>query len=966
MRPTSYRLLRAAPAPLVESTYFSHRWLGVLVMAAVTIACMAGVCPEALGQTISTYAGGGNPPTNLNDPDAVAVGPDGSVYFGMFDQVYRLTPGAVNPTLIAGAGNFCRCSGGDGGPATNAFIGFIQGLAVDGNGNVFIADNGVSIRRVDSASGVITTVAGPGSGFYAANVAVDARGNLYVPGAPPLVDPPPFPASPFPSGGSYIYRVDASTWNVTVVAGTGVYGSSGDGGPALAATISTTTIAVDGAGNLYFAQFGMDPNETGVPGTTIRKVDGNTGVITTVAGTGIGGFSGDGGPAVSARLAQDDGISADAAGNLFILDWVNFRVRRVDAVTGIISTVAGNGIGGTSGDGRLATDATISLSCDVPGLAVDGAENLFILACDTERIRRVDGGTGIITTVVRGNGRFGDGGPATGAALLEPSGVATDRAGNVFVTEVGNAQVRRVDRATGIVTTIAGIGVSGHAGDGGPAIGAKLAPFSATVDSSGNLYIADLYNNAIRKVSAADGFISTIAGGNTTGDFAGDGGPATSAHLWGPYAVAVDTAGNVFIADALNERIRRIDTTGTITTVAGTGVQGFSGDGGLAINAQLCFPQGIALDANNNIIISDSCNGRIRRVDVGTHTITTVAGGGLSGGPTEGVPATTVTLANPEGIAVDASGNIYIAEPGAPDVRRVDGSTWTITTVAGTPGNIGFSGDGGPATSAQLSAPEGVAVDSGGNLYIADQNNNRVRVVSLPPGNNTPPFITPRVTGGLGNNGWYTSNVSVSWSVTSQSAITSETGCATVVLADTTGQTITCSATNSAGTTSRSVTIKQDTMAPTFAYSGSLTYTVDQIVNITCSAQDPISGVASTNCPDRIFGAAYSFKLGSTTDTSATATDNAGNIGIGSVTFTVADTTSGLINLVNRWETKSGVAANMDTALAGAQAAFNKGNKTSGDNQLNSFTNQVNAQSGKSLTASQAAILIKLATALKE
>jgi hypothetical protein len=231
----------------------------------------------------------------------------------------------------------------------------------------------------------------------------------------------------------------------------------------------------------------------------------------------------------------------------------------------------------------------------------------------------------------------------------------------------------------------------------------------------------------------------------------------------------------------------------------------------------------------------------------------------------------------------------------------------------------------------------------------------------------TPPTITPSVSGTLGTNGWYTSNVTVSWSVTAAQTITNQSGCGTTTIStDTGGLTLTCSATSAGGTASQSVTIKRDTTAPKFTYSGSLAYTVDQMVNITCTARDTLSGIASTNCPDSITGLAYSFKLGSNTNTTAAATDNAGNVGKGSVTFTVTATSGGLIDLVNQFETKPSVATTLDADLQSAQASFNRGNKTSGDNQLNSFINDVNAQAGKSLTAAQVATLTSLATALKE
>ena len=274
------------------------------------------------------------------------------------------------------------------------------------------------------------------------------------------------------------------------------------------------------------------------------------------------------------------------------------------------------------------------------------------------------------------------------------------------------------------IDTLAG----GFAGDGGPAVAARLnLPYDVAVDSSGNLYITDRNNHRIRKVDST-GTITTIAGTGKDG-FSGDGGPATQAQLNFPTGVAVDGEGNLYIADAPNDRIRKVDSIGTITTIAGTGEQGFSGDGGPATQAQLDHPRAVAVDGEGNLYIADRNNNRIRKVD-STGTITTIAGGGGFG--EDGGPATQVRLNLPYGVAVDGTGNLYIADTNSDRIRKVD-STGTITTIAGT-GERGFSGDGGPATQASLNSPFGVAVDEAGNLYIADQYNNRIRINTTHPG----------------------------------------------------------------------------------------------------------------------------------------------------------------------------------------------------------------------------------------
>jgi sugar lactone lactonase YvrE len=347
------------------------------------------------------------------------------------------------------------------------------------------------------------------------------------------------------------------------------------------------------------------------------------GIITTVAGNGTAGFSGDSSPATSASLANPSGVAVDSAGNLFIADQLNHRIRRVDASSGVITTVAGNGSVSFSGDGGPATSASLAFPVAV---VVDSAGNLFIVDQGHQRIRRVDAVTSIITTVA-GNGFVsfsGDGGPATSASLANPSGVAVDGAGNLFIGDAVNRRIRRVDGATSIITTVAGTGTQGFSGDGGPATSAQLGnPFGVALDSAGNLFIADQLNHRIRRVDAgADGqvtgaldeTITTVAGNGLSG-FSGDGGPATSTRLGNPFGVMTDSAGNLFIADTTNQRIRRVDAvTSIITTVAGNGLSGFSGDGGPATSARLAFPFGVLTDSAGNLFIADSTNQRIRRV----------------------------------------------------------------------------------------------------------------------------------------------------------------------------------------------------------------------------------------------------------------------------------------------------------------------------------------------------------------
>jgi uncharacterized repeat protein (TIGR03803 family) len=335
-------------------------------------------------------------------------------------------------------------------------------------------------------------------------------------------------------------------------------------------------------------------------------------------------------------------------------------------------------------------------------------------------------------TTLAGNGTqgySGDGGPATSAELSAPDGVAVDTSGNIYIGDLGNNRVRKVTVATGDISTVAGDGTGGYSGDGGLATKAELSsPEGVAVDHAGNIYIADHTNSRIRKVTVSTGIITTVAGDGTTG-YSGDGGLATKAELCAPEDVTVDSAGNIYIADSCNNRIRKVTaSTGIITTVAGDGKGGYSGDGGQATSAELSDPIGVGLDTANNIYIGDFSNNRIRKVTVSTGIITTVAGDGKAGYSGDGGPATSAELNFPGGVEVDPAGNIYIADYGNSRIRKVTALTGFISTVGGD-GVAGYSGDGGAATAAELNIPPALALDTVGNIYVADRGNNRIRAI---------------------------------------------------------------------------------------------------------------------------------------------------------------------------------------------------------------------------------------------
>ena len=425
-------------------------------------------------------------------------------------------------------------------------------------------------------------------------------------------------------------------------------------------------------------------------------------------------------------------VAADQAGNVFFVD--QNAILRLDATTGVVTLVAGNGTPGFSGDGGPPTTAQLN---GPSGVAVDSAGNLYIGDTGNSRIREVS--NGVITTVA-GSGpcsRIFPPVSCNSGQLLAPMGVAVDSAGNLYIAEsgesadTGNSRILQV--SNGVITTVAGGGFSGL-GDNGPATSATLyLPYGVAVDPAGNLYIAEYYRCLIRKVS--NGVITTVAGGGPS--YLGDNVPAASVHLYAPPGVAVDAAGNLYIADTGNQIVRKVSG-GVITTVAGSGASiygGFSGDNGPATSAQLSNPAGVAVDAAGNLYIADSSNDRIRKVANGV--ITTVVGTGTPGFAGDNGPATSAELSAPNGVAVDSAGNLYIADYYNNRIRKV--SNGVITTVAG--GGASF-GDNGPATSAQLYEPWGVAVDSAGNLYIADSGNDRIRVLT-PSGSSCSASVTP-------------------------------------------------------------------------------------------------------------------------------------------------------------------------------------------------------------------------------
>ncbi len=342
-------------------------------------------------------------------------------------------------------------------------------------------------------------------------------------------------------------------------------------------------------------------------------------------------------------------------------------------------------------------------------------------------------GGGTISTVagIASRGYSGDGGPAIFAELYWPANLAFDKYDNLYIADQWNNRIRTVNKSNGYINTIVGNGFPGYSGDGMPAISAEInLPASVAIDTFGNIFIPDFNNNRIREVIDSTGLIFTIGGNGVAGYF-GDGGPATAAEINHPHHISVDNNGNLYFADENNNRVRKIVlSTGIISTIIGTGGSGFSGDSGLATAAQIHAPKCIALDDSGNMFIADWLNNRIRKVDAATGIITTIAGNGNPGFSGDGGPATAAALNSPYRVALDKAGNFYIADGSDNRVRWVNGKTGIIKTLAGN-GEAGFYGDGGPASISELDYPPGVAFDHEGDLYIADIRNNRVREIKF-------------------------------------------------------------------------------------------------------------------------------------------------------------------------------------------------------------------------------------------
>jgi uncharacterized protein (TIGR03437 family) len=625
---------------------------------------------------------------------------------------------------------------GDGGSATDALLGFPRSARLDAQGNLFIADTENHTVRKVAANGTITSM---GYVLKPSDLAITPDG-LYA-GSTNSV---------------WLMKPDGTAEKV---AGRG---TGGIGVPANEARIGTVGgLAVGPDGKVYLSDISYRKVLRFQPGGSIELV----------AGTGVGGFSGDGGPATEAQIRSPQGLTFDGAGNLYFAERSNNRIRKVSP-DGTISTVAGSGeygcpvpgpaleaelaapIGVAAGpDGaiyftnlgcgtlaRITSDGQLEVLNAGSGFAGDGgplsaakfsspyhvdvSASGVIHIADSEniRIRRV--GADMTVATVAGKWQFGgDGGPASLALLAKPADVALDSVGRILIADSMNNRLRRVD-AGGVIQTIAGTGESGQGGNGGPAAAAQLdSPGTVAADSSGTSYIGEY--GLVRRVDAA-GIIDVFAGTGTGGDV-GDGGPATEAQIGEVAGLSVIADGSILISDTSNSRVRSVDAAGVIHRYAGTGQPGYGGDGGPAIVALLRNNTGVAAAADGGAYILDTRNRVVRRV-APDGTIATSAGNGDSGIPMDGEPATTQPLPYPDAIAVSPRNELYVASYDR--IWKVS-EAGIIRKIAGS--GDGFRGDGGPALQASFTDIAGMTTDSDGNLYVADRGNHRIRKLSPPP-----------------------------------------------------------------------------------------------------------------------------------------------------------------------------------------------------------------------------------------
>jgi hypothetical protein len=720
------------------------RTAGLTVSAPTSAAATVSLSGTAL-PSLGLLAGhlGGSGTVDGTGAAARFMGPTGLVSDGAGtlyitdggETVRKVALATGTVTTFAGAPSLSGTADGTGAAARFSYP---AGIASDGAGNLFVADSGnATIRKIVLATGAVTTFAGqpgapgnangrgPAAQFWSpSGIASDGAGNLYV-------------ADTY---NSTIRKIVIATRTVTTFAGSGTQSGNLDGTGNAARFTQPTDIVSDGAGNLFVAD---------ATNQTIRKIVIATRAVTTLAGMpGVTG--GDDGTGGGAMFNYPSGITIDGAGNLFVADTTNGTIRKIVIATGEVTTLAGAATltGATDGTGNAARFLSPSR------LVSDGAGNLIV--ADNNTLRKVVIATGAVTTIAGAAGwtrsTFGT---SWADSLDDPFGVATDGAGNLFVADTYHNLIRKVDLASGTVTTFAGgSGVSG--GSDGTGTGANFyQPQGITSDGMGNLYVADTYDDSIRKIVVATGVVTTIAGAATQPG-SDDGIGAAARFAW-PSGVASDGAGNLFVADTNNYAIRQIVVaTGAVTTLAGTPHRSGFGDG-TGPDAYFAEPTGIAADGAGNLYVADTSNCTIRKIVIATRAVTTLAGAPNQCSSADGI-GSAARLFAPWGLSLDGAGNLYVADDGNDTIRKIVVATGAVTTLAGTAGQTGTA-DGTGAT-ARFDGASGLVSDGAGNLYVADTYNNSIRKVAVATATVSTIAGAPALTGsadGIGASARFTS-----------------------------------------------------------------------------------------------------------------------------------------------------------------------------------------------------------------
>ncbi|MEI6715526.1 MAG: hypothetical protein WCO60_17350 [Verrucomicrobiota bacterium] len=681
----------------------------------------------SVAAVVSTLAGSGTAGSedgtgsaaSFSNPTGVAVDGNGTVYVA--DSANRSVRQITSAGVVSGFAGFGRPRSVDGTGMAASFVN-PTGVAVDGNGTAYVVDGNV-IRKVTS-DGVVSTLAGSAESGFAdgkgtaasfsspGGVAVDGNGNVYV-----------------ADHGNYRIRKITSAGDVTTIAGSGGFRFS-DGNGVAASFIGPSGVAVDGSGNVYVT-------DSGVSGARVRKVT-STGLVTTLAGSAVAGAAD--GTGVTATFDNPTGLAVDGSGNVYVADSNNQKIRKITSA-GVVTTLAGSASGTRGSTDGIGAAASFTYPL---GVAVDGNGNVYVAEAGNQKIRKITSG-GVVSTLA---GTFEEGsadGAGASASFRSPTGVAVDGNGNVYVADAGNYKIRKITSGTNIsgatsaTYTIPASSVADAGGyecvvsDGAGTVSSGMVTVSVSVPPVVELWAQSLSVAAGTPVTLnvgatgtgpftyqwrKEGGVTTFAGSEVRGDADGT---AVTATFDNPYGVAVDGSGNVYVADLNNSKVRKITSAGVVSTLAGSG-QYIEADG-IGVAASFIRPAHAAVDGSGNVYVTElDCN-TIRKI-TSSGVVTTLAGSRESGFA-DRVGAAAL-FDHPAGIAVDGSGNVYVADSGNYAIRKIT-SAGVVSTLAGS----GVSGStDGIGAAASFNGPSAVAVDGNGNVYVADSNNNKIRKIT--------------------------------------------------------------------------------------------------------------------------------------------------------------------------------------------------------------------------------------------